>query len=319
MRYKDTIISLDEIIKRYTNIVKEYMPNIITAIILLAICYILNKILKKIYCKIINKLFVNLAEVAKILQITVDVIYWIIVFVLILDVLNLSSFVTHLLAGAGIISIIVGLALKDLVSNSFSSLIIRIRHPFKTNDWITINDITGQVKTVSFLGTLLKTYEGQMAYIPNQLVLNSTFLNHSRYEEVKVIIDVGISYGDDLDHVEKVALDAIKTLPMIKKDKMVDFYYTNIGSSTYNFEVRYWVVFKDRIDFLYARSEGIKVLKKAFEKENIDVAYNVTTLDFGVKGGVNLYDNPIPFIPGNTNKIHIVPDDDNDSQDKKVN
>lgn len=44
---------------------------------------------------------------------------------------------------------------------------------------------------------------------------------------------------------------------------------------------------------LNAQSETIKRLKVAFEKENISVAYNVMTLDFGVKGGVNLYDKPV--------------------------
>ena len=37
-----------------------------------------------------------------------------------------------------------------------------------------------------------------------------------------------------------------------------------------------------------AQSAGIKALKTAFEEADICVAYNVTTLDFGGKGGVNL-------------------------------
>jgi small conductance mechanosensitive channel len=34
-------------------------------------------------------------------------------------------------------------------------------------------------------------------------------------------------------------------------------------------------------------------IKKRFEQENISLAYPVTTLDFGVKGGVNIFDKDI--------------------------
>jgi small conductance mechanosensitive channel len=40
-------------------------------------------------------------------------------------------------------------------------------------------------------------------------------------------------------------------------------------------------------------SDSIMRIKKRFEQENICIAYPVTTLDFGVKGGVNLFDKDI--------------------------
>jgi small conductance mechanosensitive channel len=40
-------------------------------------------------------------------------------------------------------------------------------------------------------------------------------------------------------------------------------------------------------------SETIIRIKKRFEEENISIAYSVTTLDCGVKEGVNLFDNPV--------------------------
>lgn len=40
-------------------------------------------------------------------------------------------------------------------------------------------------------------------------------------------------------------------------------------------------------------SEAIIRLKKRFEKENIKIAYPVQSLDFGVKGGVNIFDEQL--------------------------
>ena len=43
-------------------------------------------------------------------------------------------------------------------------------------------------------------------------------------------------------------------------------------------------------------SDIIMKLKSRFEEENISIAYPVTSLDFGVKGGVNLFDRPLPTV-----------------------
>ena len=42
-----------------------------------------------------------------------------------------------------------------------------------------------------------------------------------------------------------------------------------------------------------ATSEVIMLLSPAISTADIDIAYNVTTLDFGVKGGVNLFDKAV--------------------------
>lgn len=85
------------------------------------------------------------------------------------------------------------------------------------------------------------------------------------------------------------------------KDEAIDFYFTSIGNSTYNFEVRFWIHFSQQKDYLNAMSETIIRIKKRFEDENISIAYPVTTLDFGVKGGLNLFDNPINLQSSETN------------------
>jgi len=38
-------------------------------------------------------------------------------------------------------------------------------------------------------------------------------------------------------------------------------------------------------------------INKRFEEENITIAYPVKSLDFGVKGGVNIFDKPIEIEP----------------------
>ena len=77
----------------------------------------------------------------------------------------------------------------------------------------------------------------------------------------------------------------------------IDFYFTNIGNSSFNFILRFWIKFQKDDDFLKAQDEAIIKIKKRFEKENISIPYNVISLDFGVKGGINLFDKNITINP----------------------
>lgn len=73
----------------------------------------------------------------------------------------------------------------------------------------------------------------------------------------------------------------------------MDLYFTDIGNSSFDFVLRFWIKFETNDDFYEAMNEAIIRIKKRFDKEGIYLAYPVTTLDFGVKGGVNIFDKEI--------------------------
>lgn len=93
--------------------------------------------------------------------------------------------------------------------------------------------------------------------------------------------------------MKRVALEEVQHIPGLLSDEAIDFYYTQIGSYSYNFELRFWIKFNTNNEYCAAMSDIIIRIKKRFEQENIDLAYPVTTLDFGVKGGVNIFDHPL--------------------------
>lgn len=71
---------------------------------------------------------------------------------------------------------------------------------------------------------------------------------------------MGISYGDDLDKVEKVALEAINKIPYLKKEKPVDLYFKEFSDSTITFPIR-------TIDF---GIKGGKSLSEMLKEGNTD-------------------------------------------------
>ncbi|MFU2080836.1 mechanosensitive ion channel family protein [Avibacterium endocarditidis] len=270
-----------------------FIPNILSAIILLTLFYFLAKILSKTALRIYRRLFPANPRAAKGIEIGVKILIWFFGIILALEVLHLASFLTHLLAGAGIVGIIAGFAFKDIASNAFSGLLIKSEQPFEIGDWVNINNSIGKVVNIGLVTVELMTIEGETALIPNQMIYSDEFFNYSKLKKRRVILSTGVSYGDDLDKVRQVTLDLMQEWDFVIDKNDINFYFTDIGSSTFDFIIRFWVDFVTYEDYLESKSQAIMALKKRFEQENISIAYNVTTLDFGVKGGVNLFDKAI--------------------------
>lgn len=284
---------LKNILEDWESSLLTYLPKIFLAFLVFAIFLILAKFIKKISSNFYTKTIKAHADVVKIIT---SVIYFTLVIsgvFLSLQILGLEKMLTKLLAGAGIIGIVAGFAFKDIASNYFSGLILKVQRPFSENDWVEINGTYGIVLKTGWITTSIKTVPGQEVFVPNQLIYNGNFTNFSTWKKRRIILKTGVSYGDDLEHVKTVALDEIKKIKQLLPDEGIDFYFTDIGASTYNFMVRYWVEFHSNDDFCKGMNDAIVGIKKRFEQENISVAYPVTTLDFGVKGGVNLFDKPV--------------------------
>lgn len=292
----NSILYLESVFKNWGTAIIEFIPNIFMMFVVLTVAKFCTIFIQKVLRYLFKKRFLKYIQFQNAFISLILVIFWMFVVLLVLDILNLTGFVTHILAGAGIIGVIGGFALKDVASNAFAGFLIRIQRPFKYGDWVNISGYEGTIEYQGMIMTGLKTIQGEMAYIPNQTIFNNSYLNYSKFGTVMVIVEIGISYGDYLEKVENIALETVRSLPMIIDKDQADFYFINIGSSTYNFQVRFWINYGGRNDYLRATNAAIQALKLAFEKEDICVAYNVVTLDFGVKGGVNIYDKPITII-----------------------
>lgn len=285
--------NLNQLIDKWEDSVIEFLPKIFLAIVALIIFYFLAKFFKKYSLKFYSKIFSNSGQIATLIA-TLIYIFLILSGVFIaLEILGLESVLAKLLAGAGVVGIIAGFAFKDIASNAFAGFLLKMQQPFKFGDWVSIDSNFGTIEKIGLVTTSIKNVTGQEIFVPNQLIYNTTFTNFSTYQKRRVVFKSGVSYGDDLQLVKKVTLEEIKKIEAVLKDEVIDFYFTGIGSSTYNFEARFWIKFTHQKDYLEAQSAIIMQVKERFEKEDISIAYSVMTLDFGVKGGVNLFDKDV--------------------------
>lgn len=265
----------------------EMLPNLVMALIVMILFYVLAKIIKRFTGKLLakvtyNKTVTNLSQTILGIMILGTGLFFS------LSILNLDGTVTSLLAGAGIIGLALGFAFQDIAANFISGILLSVRHPFGIGDVIKTNDYFGTVQELNLRNTIIRTPQGQIVYVPNKVVFENPFTNYTKNGERRVDLACGISYGDDLEKVKKVTIDAISTVKERDQDRDVELFFYEFGSSSINFEVRFWIDFRNNPDFWVAQSEAIMKLKKAFDENDIMIPFPIRTLDFGIRGGEKL-------------------------------
>ena len=198
-----------------------------------------------------------------------------------LSLLNLDSLVTSLLAGAGILTLALGLAFQDIMANFISGVFIAFKGPFRVGDLIQYKDFVGEVTKVDLRTILVRTYTGQSILIPSKEILQNPITNFTKLHKRKVDLQVGISYKEDLEAVKELTETVLQRLPFIMPGSAVKFFYESFGDSSIKFQVYFWVKFHHLEDYYYARSEAIIAIKKAFDEHGITIPYPIRTLEKG--------------------------------------
>lgn len=106
-----------------------------------------------------------------------------------------------ILAGAGILGLAVGFGAQNLVRDVISGFFIILEDQFSVGDFITVDSFTGIVEELGLRITKIRDFSGELHIVPNgqiQAVTNRTRGN------MRAMIDVGISYDEDVDHVLSV-------------------------------------------------------------------------------------------------------------------
>ena len=263
------------------------LPNLVVALFVLIIFYVMGKLARKAVVNILKKATDN-KTITNLMETIIGIIIIGIGVFIALSVLQLDGAVTSLLAGAGIIGLALGFAFQDIASNFISGVILSVRHPFGIGDIIETNDIYGTVQKLNLRNTILKTMNGQIVYMPNKKVFENALTNYTKTGLRRVELVCGVSYGDDLEKVKKVSIEAVDKVDNVISDHGVQFHYDEFGDSSINFTLRFWVRFGVHLDFLSARSDSVMALKKAFDENDIMIPFPIRTLDFGIRGGEKL-------------------------------
>jgi len=217
-------------------------------------------------------------NIANLFKVIADIIVLSIFFLLVLKVWGVD--ITPLLASAGIFGLAVAMASKEIISNFLSWMILFADKTINVGDTIILSDgTTATVEEINIRTTKLKTFDGNIVIIPNSELLNDRIVNKSLKElspYKRVLVTVGISYGDDVDKAKELLKKYLLELDWADKES-VDTYVDALADWSVNVTWKIMVE-ADKRSYLLEKQILERVYKE-FPQEGLNFPFPTYTIE----------------------------------------
>ncbi len=195
----------------------------------------------------------------------------IIAFMMTLDIIGIDLAAFAFFGGA--LGIGIGFGLQKVVGNLISGMILIMDKSIKPGDVITVADTYGEVTALHARYVVVRKRNGTEVLIPNEHLMTNEVINWS-YENknVRITVEVGVSYDSDIEHVQAILHEVTKNSPRVLNEPEPRAFLTGFGDSSINFEVRFWVN-DPEAGIGAVRSEIFMEIWKRFKEENIEIPF----------------------------------------------
>lgn len=151
--------------------------RLFVVVLCLLASFVVNLLFQKIFFKNIIKKLSEKADITRIrfFQHISTTAIWLIGIGLALSFIpTFQTLSQTILAGAGLISIVVSLSSQQALSNIISGVLLIVYKPFKIGEKIKVGDIIGRVEDIDLRQTTLTDDDGNMVIIPNSTMSSQT-------------------------------------------------------------------------------------------------------------------------------------------------
>lgn len=135
--------------------------------------------------------------------------YSIIIFGLLTALQAAGLDVTALVAGFGLTGFAVGFALKDVLSNLLSGIMLLIYRPFNIGDQIEMGAYEGTIQTIRMRDTVVRAYDGRLVIIPNTKLITEVVINNTAARLSRESVSFAIPADADEEMAKEVFVRAM--------------------------------------------------------------------------------------------------------------
>ena len=172
----------------------------------------------------------------------------------------------------GALSVGIGFGLQNLTSNFISGLIILLERPIKVGDRVSVGELEGDVVEINIRSTEVRSVNNISVIVPNSEFVSTQVINWSHGDlKVRLDIDVGVSYGSDLDTVLRCLQEVADENSEVLKKPPAETLHQGFGDSSWNMRLRTWIAHPKRHP--YVRSEINCAIVRKFRENGVEIPF----------------------------------------------
>lgn len=210
-----------------------------------------------------------------ILATTIDLTVYVIGILVLLESFGVS--ISPLITAMGVGGLATALALQDTLANLFSGINTLVSKQIKMGDFVKLSTgEEGHVVDMNWRNTTIKAPTENMVVVPNQKIASSIITNYAQpFAECSISIPIGVSYGSDLEHVEKVTVAVAREILQEMEGGVKSFEPFIRYDSFAEYSIRFNVILRVKTvtDQSFIRHEFIKRIYARYQREEIIIPF----------------------------------------------
>jgi small-conductance mechanosensitive channel/CRP-like cAMP-binding protein len=147
-----------------------------------------------------------------------------------------------LLAGSGIVAIILGFAGQNLVGGIIAGMSLQINRPYKVGDWLQVGERFAEVMEINWRSTRLRTNDSIYLDIPNNEIVRQTIVNLHYPTEVHAMrIRVGVDYDVPPNRVKDALFRAASSANGVLANPPVRIFLVDFSDYAVTYEIKFYM------------------------------------------------------------------------------
>lgn len=253
---------------------QKVIQPIVILIIVFILCYISKQIIHKLFSVNVKIPEKKRKTVANLVTNMIIIFFSVIGLTLILQVFGIDT--ASFVASLGVFSLVIGLALQDLLKDIFSGIMIILEGQYSIGDWVEVGGFKGEVVASSLRTTRLKAYTGETKIIANRQI--NELINYSLEKNI-AIVDVNVSYDTDINKVKDILTNLASRLKEENKITNMDCLGVQMMDSS-AIVFRIITHLEHASKFSTQRLLNEEIIKE-FKKNNIEIPYQQVVIHNG--------------------------------------
>ncbi|MBE6638343.1 MAG: mechanosensitive ion channel family protein [Ruminococcaceae bacterium] len=179
-----------------------------------------------------------------------------------------TSAITALIASFGVC---IGLAVNGALSNIAGGVLILVTRPFKVDDFIEAQGVSGTVTDINMTATRVVTPDNKVVYLPNGALSSGNITNYSEKDTRRVDITFNIAASSDANKAIEVVKGVLSAHALIMQDPAPFVRLNENGDSCLRITSRAWV---KSGDYWTVYFDVLESVKSEFGKNGISAPHN---------------------------------------------
>ncbi len=140
----------------------------------------------------------------------------------------------------GLATVALGFALQDILSNFVAGIVLLLEHPFTKGDLIVTPDASGVVEDIQVRATRLRTVDGQLVVVPNQLLFTQVLVNSSATTGRRLQVELWVPHGQDPVRVREALPAAAAAVDGVLAEPAPRVLTSDLGAKARELRLLFW-------------------------------------------------------------------------------